>query len=396
MNIGFNLVVAGEKTTGAREYLHNLLRELLLLEGPERYTVYLRRDESPEVEERLRSFRPGTRFVRTPLPMTPTPVRVLRGELYWRRQVREDALDVFHHTYFPLPRGVERECAVVLSLHDLIQRGMPEAFTTGRRLFTNFVQPGTFRRADRIAVISGAVVEDLGRFHPEVDRGKVDVVPCAVDEVYLERGEGDGDPTLEAEVRRRYELPERYILGVGHLETRKNWARLIRAYAGVREAVGEAAPKLVIVGVENWDFQPIYEAAEETGVRPHISFTGYVEREHLPEVYAQAMIFAYPSLYEGFGIPVLEAMASGVPVLTSTVTSLPEVSGGAACLVDPYSEEAIRDGLLRLVRDDGYRAELVARGRENVRRYSWHDSAKRMRDVYRSVAGGRTDGGGAA
>ena len=386
LRIGFNYVVAGERNTGAKEYLTNLITELVRLGGPERYTIYFRSDESAETIERFRRLGEDVNCVRTPIPMFPTPVRVAWGELYWRSQVRRDRLHVFHHTYFPVPRGVERECAVVLTLHDLIQRGMPEAFRTGRRLFTNFVQPGAFRKASRIVVVSNHVVDDMARFHPEIPRGKIHVVPCAVDPVYLEVAGRELDARAESIVRERYGLPDRYILGVGHLEPRKNWGRLIEAYARVRDRVGGAAPNLVIVGVENFNLDGIYGARGIDRVRDHVSFTGYVEPEHLPAIYRLAMLFAYPSLYEGFGIPVLEAMAAGVPVLTSNVTSLPEVAGDAACLVDPYSVDSIEDGLVRLLSDEAYRSTLIKRGHRNVERYSWRESARELRQVYRSAA----------
>lgn len=378
--------MAAGRTSGAKEYLGNLLRELIALDGPETYTVYVAREEEESVVRALEGSSPRVRCVRTPIPMFPTALRVLRGEIYWRRQLERDGIDVFHHTYFPLPSGVEKVARVVLTLYDLVQRGMPEAYTTGRRWFTNLVQPSALRRADVTAVISQAVRDDVAKYHPALDVGGIDVVPCAVAEKYLLRGRQAPDPELAGAVRERYGLPDRYILGVGHLEPRKNWPRLIQAYSRLRGRHGSAAPGLVIAGGENWKFGPIYEAAESAGVRGHISFTGYVSPEHIAEVYANAAVFAYPSLYEGFGIPVLEAMACGVPVLTSNVTSLPEVSGGAACLVDPYSVESIADGLARTLFDEEYRQGLVERGYANVCRYRWEDSAVTLREIYRSLA----------
>jgi hypothetical protein len=175
-------------------------------------------------DELLRSFEgrePRVRAVRTPIPMFPTTIRVLRGHGYWRRQLVRDAIDVFHHTYFPLPAGVERVSNVVLTLHDLIQRGMPGAYPTARRWFTNLTQPPALRRANVVAVISDAVREDVRRFHPRLDIRKLEVVPNAVGEPYRRRGEAPRDRAAAARVRERYGLPERYLLGVGHLEPRK-------------------------------------------------------------------------------------------------------------------------------------------------------------------------------
>ena len=385
MNIGFNLVVAAGPNSGAREVLRNLTDALIAAGGPERYTLYFAREESEETIARYASMSERVRAVRTPIPMFPTPVRVLKGQFYWKRQLARDGVDVFHHTYFPLPVGVEKVCRTVLTLHDLIQRGMPEAYPTARRWFTNLTQPPALRRADRVVVISDAVREDVRRFHPELDLDRVVVVPNAVGEAYLRRGSAGADPYAAERARRRYGLPERYLLGVGHLEPRKNWDRLIQAYAMLQDRHPGRVPPLVVVGAETWNFRGIYRAREQERLRDSVIFTGFVEEEDLPEVYANAQAFAYPSLYEGFGIPVLEAMACGVPVLTSNTTALPEVAGDAALLVDPYDVEAIAAGLLRLVTDEALRTDLVERGRRNVARYGWDRSAEALRNVYRSL-----------
>lgn len=387
MNVGFNFVVAAGRNSGAKEYLVNLLRELIALDGPELYTVYFAREEAQSVIDGVAASSDRVRCVRTPIPMFPTWVRVLRGERYWARQLERDGIDVFHQTYFPLPRGVEHVARVVLTLHDLIQRGMPSAYTAPRRWFTNLVQPAALRRAHRIVVGAEHVREDVARFHPEIDLAKVEVIPDAVSEPYLDQARRSRGSELSAELRRRYNLPERFILGVGHLEPRKNWPRLIRAYARVRRELGAAAPGLAIVGAENWKFRSVYDIAGAPELREHVSFTGYVDPEHMAEVYAAATAFVYPSLYEGFGIPVLEAMACGIPVLTSNSTSLPEISGGAACLVDPYDVESIASGLRRILTDPPYRADLVERGFANVSRFSWKESARQLRETYHDLAG---------
>lgn len=383
MNVGINLVVAAGRNSGAREVLLNLVRALICADGPEHYVLYFAHEEPEATLVAHERLSPRVRAVRTTVPMFPTWRRVLRGHSYWRRQLVRDRIDVFHHTYFPLPAGVERVSRTVLTLHDLIQRGMPEAYTAPRRWFTNLTQPPALRRANAIVVVSEAVREDLRRFHPELDPAKVHVVPNAVGEAYLARGAGAPTPAARARVRDRYGLPAEYLLGVGHLEPRKNWARLIRAYAALRRRRGPDVPPMVVVGGANWKFDDIYEAAETGEARESVIFTGFVQEEDLPEVYAGARAFAYPSLYEGFGIPVLEAMACGVPVLTSNVTALPEIAGDAALLVDPYDVDAMADGLERLVSDPDLRPRLVERGFKNVARYAWNASAELQRQVYR-------------
>lgn len=178
-----------------------------------------------------------------------------------------------------------------------------------------------------------------------------------------------------AEVRCRYGLQDApYIPTVGTLEPRKNHVRLVRAFEGLRDAFSQV--RLAVVGGAGWNVGPIRRAFEESPARDRIRVLGVVSPEDLAALYAGASLFAYPSLYEGFGLPVLEAMAMGVPVVTSSVSSLPEVAGDAAILVDPRSVEAIRHGLARPLGDAELREELARRGRARERTFTWRRTAE--------------------
>jgi len=192
------------------------------------------------------------------------------------------------------------------------------------------------------------------------------------------------DATVLDRARRRYRLPERFVLFLGAMEPRKNLLRLIEAWATLKPAVRRET-SLVVAGAQGWLNDSVRSRVESLGLGDRVHLAGYVEGEDLAALYSLATVFAYPSLREGFGLPVLEAMACGTPVLTSDVSSLPEVAGEAAVLVPPTDIEAIADGLLRLLEDAALRADLGERGRRQAAGFSWERCARETLGVYNSV-----------
>lgn len=176
-----------------------------------------------------------------------------------------------------------------------------------------------------------------------------------------------------------------YILHVGTLEPRKNLVRLVEAYAQVRQRCGDATPPLVLVGQNGWDSADIFATIERNKLSDHVQIVGFVADDDLPVIYNGAAIFAYPSLYEGFGIPVLEAMACGVPVLTSTVSSLPEIVGDTGLLVEATDTETIATGLQQLVEDAALRRDLSERAMQRSTRFSWRATAQATLHAYQAA-----------
>jgi glycosyltransferase involved in cell wall biosynthesis len=182
-------------------------------------------------------------------------------------------------------------------------------------------------------------------------------------------------------VRQRYNLPDHFALGLGTLQPRKNLGRLIEAYAGVREELGSEL-HLVIAGGAGWMYESVFRRVAELGLQNLVSFPGYIADEDLPTLYSLADLFVFPSLYEGFGLPVLEAMACGTPVVTSAVSSLPEVAGDAALLVDPLDTQALAEAMRRALDDTRLRSEMVQKGLEQARRFTWAVSARQLMEIY--------------
>jgi glycosyltransferase involved in cell wall biosynthesis len=187
------------------------------------------------------------------------------------------------------------------------------------------------------------------------------------------------DAATLAQFRARKELPEQFVLYVGTLEPRKNLTTLLDAYSQV---VRSSNAPLIVGGGKGWLYDAVFERLEALGLRDRVHFVGYLDEEDLPLWYAAATVFVFPSLYEGFGMPPLEAMACGTPVVTSNTTSLPEVVGDAGLMVSPRDAEALAEALLRLLRDADLRAELRARGLQRARTFSWRASAERTLHAY--------------
>jgi glycosyltransferase involved in cell wall biosynthesis len=215
---------------------------------------------------------------------------------------------------------------------------------------------------------------------------KIVVTPNAIDERFSVA------PSEEhvVETRERYQLSHAYLLYVGNIKPHKNLERLIEAFRLVREQ-GRPELELIIIGDEISKLQSLRRAVHKYQLHRFVRFLGFVPDKTLAVLYRLASVFVFPSLYEGFGLPPLEAMASGTPVVTSNVSSLPEVVGDAAILVDPYRAEAIADGILQVLRSAHLRDDLRQRGFARVKAYSWLRSAQRVREVYGEVVAGRPE-----
>ena len=186
-------------------------------------------------------------------------------------------------------------------------------------------------------------------------------------------------------MQRRYRLPTRYLLFVGTLEPRKNLTALLHAYAMLRAEWHDEDLKLVVAGRTGWLYQDIFATVKSLGLEEEVIFTGFVDDEDLPHLYWGAQLFVFPSLYEGFGLPILEAMASGVPVVTSNTASMPEVAGDAAMLVDPHDSKAIAEGMGKVLYQGRLRDVLIEKGLARARHFTWESVARRTLELYAAL-----------
>ncbi|MGI9116036.1 MAG: glycosyltransferase [Gaiellales bacterium] len=282
-----------------------------------------------------------------------------------------------YHGNYVLPPGLA--CPGVVTVHDSSYRFAPELMPRADALaFGRFV-PWSIRRATRVVTVSEHARADVLRSAPGLDPRHVIAIPNGVSPVYAP------DPTAPERVRSTWGLEPGYVLFIGALQPRKNLLRLLEAYARVRDG-RDAMPPLVLAGDAKQDAAELDARIAALGLGDAVRRIGYVQGEPaLRDLYAAAGVFAFPSLYEGFGLPVAEAMATGTPVLTSDATALPEVAGGAAVLVDPHDPAAIADGLARLLDDEALRARCRAAGLERAAQLTWTAAADRLVGVWQDV-----------
>lgn len=269
-------------------------------------------------------------------------------------------------------------CPSVVTIHDLSFMRYPQAFPALQRLYLRTQVWRSARGARRVIAVSEATRRDVAALFG-VPAERIDVVYNGVD-----AGFGPAPQDQVEAFRRRHGLPERYLLHVGTLEPRKNLVRLVQAFHGARQRSQDLqSVKLILVGGKGWDYDVIFQETERLGLQDVVIFAGYAPDETLPWWYRAAAGFVYPSLLEGFGLPVLEAMACGAPVITSRVSSLPEVAGDAALLVDPTSIAELADALARLLTDKALADDLRQRGLARSATFSWQRTAQETAAVYR-------------
>ena len=354
---------------GINWYIHNLLCHLPAADPELRYTAFLH-------EPRF-SSRQGMRVRHSRWP-TGAPIgRIVWEQLIAPSVLRRERIDLLHAMAFVAP--LLSPCPTVVTVLDLSFLLYPAAFKTFKRSYLRLMTRLSVRRASRVIAISEStrrdVIERLG-----VPGERVQTVYCGVDPSF--------QPAPAARVedfRRRKGLPERFVLFLGTIEPRKNVQRLVSAFDELLDRVPIAAPDLhlVIAGAKGWFFGNVFAQVEELGLQDRVHFPGYVPEEEKVLWYNAATCFCYPSLYEGFGLPPLEAMACGVPVVTSNTSSLPEVVGDAGLTVPPQDTGALSEALYRVVVDPELCADLVRRGRIRATRFSWAEAARQTVAVYR-------------
>ncbi len=265
----------------------------------------------------------------------------------------------------------------VVTVHDMVYRAYPETVRGRTRRMLELGLVKSMKRADRIVTDSEFSKSEIIKYYPQFAE-KIRVVPCGVD---CTRFHPETDPARLAKVKETYGLPEEYFLYLGTLEPRKNLERLIDAYAAFAKN-NEDPAKLVLAGGKGWLYDGIFRKVQELGLAQQVLFTQYIADEDLCALMSGALAFVFPSIYEGFGMPPLEAMACATPVLVSDAASLPEVTGDSAVIVKPDSTSSITEGLQRLYDDSALRERLSQEGLARAKTFSWERSAALLFDVY--------------
>ncbi len=363
--------------TGTERYSRQLLAHLLALPAARDHTWRLYTDDVPDATS-------------WPLPRHAQWVYLPRRRLWTHRSLARAVLDDPPDVLFipahvaPFVWPVCRLPPTVVTLHDLGYLVFPEAHPLRQRLYLDLSTRWSAHAAARVIAISQATAADLQR-RLGVDPAKVRVIHEAPTPPPAAHDQAQVDPAMARSHRGHDGGMRPYALYVGTLQPRKNLVRLIEAYERLCDA-GAASFDLVLAGQAGWLSAPIVARARQSRWANQIYLPGYVPDADLAGLWAGACMFVFPSLYEGFGLPVLEAQAQGVPVMSATGSSLPEVAGDAALLVDPTDVEAIAQAMLRLSQDEALRQALIEKGYANVRRFSWEKAAQETLAVLEEAA----------
>ncbi len=373
MKIGIDAsLVVGEKA-GVGWSTANLIEALARVDHHNQYSLYpffyyIFDPRFKELEAPAKNF--SVRFKALPEAW----IRHLWFESRIPRHRLLGKVDVLHSTTFCCPPVHSGK--LVVTIYDVSFLHYPECHTEANRLHCLNGTLEAAMEADRIIAISQNTKKDLVEYF-NVGDDRIAVIPLAARDEFHPR------PRTEAQafVARRWGLDQPYLLSVGTIEPRKNLRRLINVYCGLPEEIRNDY-QLIIAGGEGWLSTDIYQWIVEMGAESSIRFLGYVPASDLPWLYCGATCFVYPSLYEGFGLPALEAMACGIPLITSNTSSLPEVAGDAALLIDPLSEEELRSAIIKVVSDPTLRQKMSEKGLDQAKQFSWEQVARDTLKVY--------------
>ena len=383
MRIAIEYTSALRQVAGIGRYTRELVRALAEMQsGDEIVLVYaagdLKENAALDGLRRLQSLNP--RVTAVPIPLSERWLTILwqRARLPLPIEHWTGAIDVFHAPDFVLPPA--RTSHTLVTVHDLSFRLHPEAAHERLRRYLERAVPRSLRRAERVLVVSHSTARDLERLM-RVPADKTKVLYHGIG-AQFRRVE---DAQLLGAVRARYGLPPRFVLHVGTIEPRKNLLRLIAAFEELRKQPDYRDLGLVLAGKPGWLVEPILERARMT---PGVVLTGAVADDDLPALYTLADVLAYPSLYEGFGFPPLEALACGTPAVTSNTSSLPELVADVALMVDPQDTAALATALKRALDDPAVAEAARTAGPKHAARFTWTETARQLLEVYHSLVGG--------
>ena len=368
MRIAIDAHSVGTGLGGNESYALNLIEALARIDSVNQYTLYVTRDEAVAKFSRrwpnfvVRQTRPHTPLIRVPLTLS--------------AELRKNPVDVLHVQFTAPPFA---PCPVVVSIHDLSFEHLPETFKRRSRAQLRLTVRRSARKAAHILALSEHARSDIVATYG-ISPDLVTAIPLAASDHFRPVA----DERDLQRVRHTYGIAGDYILSVGSIQPRKNLARLVAAYARLRLTQAKLKlSQLVIVGRRAWLYGETLRAINESGVSESIILTGYVPDDDLPALYSGALCFVYPSYFEGFGLPPLEAMKCGAPVLAGNRTSLTEVVGDAGLLVDPFDTNAIASGIARLVESQDFRNDLRAKGLRRSQMFDWEKTARSTLEVYK-------------
>jgi len=371
MRIGINASKIYDVHTGVGRYTSNLSRSILKTDSKNDYYLYtpgrVGNADVAEIE--------GSDLEKPAVFIQNNTLRILWEQMVLPMYSRKDRLDLFHYTDHALSL-LFRKCPIIITVHDIAYLRLPNLLNTSRKVYKKNILQISIKKAEVIIVDSYATKKDIVEYFG-IREGKIRVIHLGV--------EGRFRPINNVEsFRLKNNLPSKMILNVGTLEPRKNVVSLIKAFNELRKK-GFKDYKLVIAGNKGWLYEEIFKEVIHSDLEREVLFLGVVKDKDLPVLYNCADIFVYPSLYEGFGLPPLEAMACGIPVITSNTSSLPEVIGDAGIMVDPTDINSLCESMYILLKDKELWNRMRNMGLERSKLFSWDKTAEKILKVYDDV-----------
>lgn len=356
MKIGIDTQSVIKKKTGLGIYTENLVTVLKKI-APENEYVLLHSDRQTDLS---------------------TPQRWLWDQVSLPRMARRMKIDLLHKPCFSAPIFYDRK--IILTVHDLVPNLFPENLSFSARMYWVKWMPLTYKKADKIIAVSESTKRDLIRYF-KLSPDKIIVIH--------EGGSFDNMTLVVNEINKtrvvnKHHLPEKYLLTVGNLEPKKNLPFLIKSFYFAKKKF-HFPEKLVIVGKVGWGVGPIFEQIKKYNLEKEVILPGYIDDIDLPVIYKMASVFVFPSLYEGFGLPVLDAMKLGCPVIVSKSSSLLEIVGNAGILADPKDEREWINAIGRTLKSDTIKREYRQRGLKQGNHFSWEKCAKKTAEVYENI-----------
>lgn len=374
IGIDIRMLSRGAKT-GVEEYTANLLASMLNLNKNIKYKLFYNGYKKTRLDYDF------LRLSNVELKEFEIPNRFLNASLYFFDYPKIDKLlkgvDIFFSPHIFLS-AVSKKCKSVATFHDLSFEKYPEFYSAGKNYWHFSMNPKKqAREADKIIAVSKSTKDDLVKLY-EINPEKIRVIYSGVNqELRIKNQE-----SKISEVKKKYNLPEKYILYLGTLEPRKNIIGLIKAFELFKKSRRSqvAGRKLIIAGSKGWLYKDIFKTARNSFAKDDLIFTGFIADRDKPILYSQAELFIYPSFYEGFGFPPLEAMAAGTPVITSNFSSLPEAAGDAAITINPYNLDELYRAMEAVLSDGKLKNILIKKGFEQAKKFSWQKCARETLD----------------
>ena len=371
MRIGIDATAMPRQPVGAGIYMINLVRTLAELKKDFDLIVFHHRSANEQLG-------PGNnhKFLSVEITDRSPAARIIWEQAFLPQLARRYKLDLLHSLHYTRPYFLP--CASVVTFHDMTFFLYPMLHTRAKRLLFPLAMRASAKRANALIAVSENTRQDVIRMMG-IPSEKIFTTQLGV----IEDFRPITDTSNTQEISRKYKLPEKFILYVGLVEPRKNIPLLLRSF---NELVAQGLTQdLVIVGRPGWSFEEVFDLVENLNLTPRVHFPGYISRQELPFVYNLAALFVYPTLYEGFGLPVLEAMACGIPTVTSRVASIPEIIGDAGIMVPPGDQPALTQAMREVLTNDRLRQELTHRGPQRAIKFTWKRTAEETLKVYRQV-----------